>query len=1508
MSWSFSSPSWRMPRNVFLTLLHVTLLTLSFSIRPSAAVSAPLRLPASPGYRGRSNACPTRCAVSGPNPANWSMYHNFDQLVSCQESLFYSFSLLDPVDDAYTGHHIYACTSFGPDWGNLPANTTNLLLQSSDAPEPVNGTYQIGYWPAATGSSVSSSLATLANQLRQYLAGGFAPVDRPTILFARYGSTSVGLYIGQGLESRGIGENALLNLENAIATANASHAASVAMQFCEPGQTSRHMFGLIATGNETFAPVQAALSSWSQAKCMTFPVVQNITGTVSLVTPLFDSSTVTITNSTRFSVSNTTATAGNTTSVRRRALAPRATCSTVQVVSGNCYDSLATECGVTLDEFLQYNDVTDDDCSTLVIGEHLCCSAGTLPDYAPEPQSDGTCATYTIQVGDNCETIAASYSLTVDELESYNNDTWAWAGCNPLYANNIICLSEGSAPMPASVANAECGPQVPGTIAPASGTNISTLNECPLNACCDVWGQCGTTADFCTDTSLGAPGTAKNGTNGCISNCGTEIVQSDPPATYRQVGFYEGYNLQRSCLNQDISQIDLTAYTHIYFSFGVLDSSYEVQIPNDTTTGTTYEFGLFKQLTGTTRILSIGGWSFSTDPSTYMIFRDGVTAANRLAMATNIADFINDNDLDGVNIDWEYPGAPDIPGIPAASTDDGTNYLAFLAILRNLLPDKEITIAAPASYWYLKGFPIEAMAKIVDYIIYMTYDLHGQWDSNNQWSQDGCSTGTCLRTDVNITETEGALSMITKAGVPSNQVVVGVTSYGRSFAMAEAGCYGPNCLYLGSADDSQATPGVCTQTAGYIANAEILEILANSSRVNENYIDIDSNTNILVYDDTQWVGWMSDGIKTSRKSVYQGLSMGGWTDWATDLQEYNDAPFTSTSWTSFISDAVLDVDPYEEGNRTGNWTSLTCTDPAVQDALYMSCSERWAELDASNAWSDAIKVWTTIDEPKLGDDEPEFTLSIMNTFHAGESMNCGRVAPDGSCFTTQSCDWFEGFGDGTGDSGPAAMLIYNSITVINSAYSQLYNAINGIAATYIDDQLKDFEDTFAPIPPTESDEWLDILIDLLGLGLTAVAAPFFDGVFGALPALTALGDSGAQVAQDITYSAIAYGASIASAALPEGAPGKWTAAAQDSFTATMGSVLLGWTSVTENQLYTLFNGSDAGITLLTTLISDGKLIEGSGGSPEVSYKADDSTTSQVEDFIGKAFFGFSIPALWTAAGTAAFVVDSGYPCSAQNPLTDYMTADTQESTYVCYNDNLYYLVYPEGTWVGCTGDDEEACSQSYFTAPPGLSTLSSSTWGGITLSDLIEGSVNTYVANGNANGGSVANPLDVQTLQDLSNQNITTPGYIRLPVCSAQVAWASWSNPSQSNSSAPDYPCNPLQGITKCSGYTYTDETTSASPAVSDCQVLMSNIAGTDGEWTTGIGSQRAIATYGTCKFGVQNDGVTGDVTYYTGSQDIVNIITESISLYEWEGLVGAKGYMECGGDAGSQKVEWGLY
>lgn len=89
---------------------------------------------------------------------------------------------------------------------------------------------------------------------------------------------------------------------------------------------------------------------------------------------------------------------------------------------------------------------------------------------------------------------------------------------------------------------------------------------------------------------------------------------------------------------------------------------------------------------------------------------------------------------------------------------------------------KSVSFAAPASYWYLKAFPMAIMGQYLDYVIYMTYDLHGQWDVGNPWTMSGCPGGNCLRSHVNMTLTLNALSMVTKAGVPSNKIVVGVTS------------------------------------------------------------------------------------------------------------------------------------------------------------------------------------------------------------------------------------------------------------------------------------------------------------------------------------------------------------------------------------------------------------------------------------------------------------------------------------------------------------------------------------------------------------------------------------------------------------------------------------------------------------------------------------------------------------------------------------------------------------
>jgi GH18 family chitinase len=212
------------------------------------------------------------------------------------------------------------------------------------------------------------------------------------------------------------------------------------------------------------------------------------------------------------------------------------------------------------------------------------------------------------------------------------------------------------------------------------------------------------------------------------------------------------------------------------------------------------------------------------------------------------------------------------------------DYYSLLSDVKKALgSSKTVSFAAPASYHYLKSFPMKQMGAALDYVIYMTYDLHVQWDYGNQWTSPGCPSGNCLRSHVNETETKDALFMITKAGVPSNKVVVGVSSYGRSFKMAQAGCTGPMCKFTGSSRVSNAAKGRCTQMGGYISNAEIDEIIA-TGKVTKQWKEAGSN--MLVYNSTEWVAYMDEEMKATRSKFYDSYNFAGTTDWAVDLQEF----------------------------------------------------------------------------------------------------------------------------------------------------------------------------------------------------------------------------------------------------------------------------------------------------------------------------------------------------------------------------------------------------------------------------------------------------------------------------------------------------------------------------------------------------------------------------------------------------------------------------------------------
>lgn len=268
---------------------------------------------------------------------------------------------------------------------------------------------------------------------------------------------------------------------------------------------------------------------------------------------------------------------------------------------------------------------------------------------------------------------------------------------------------------------------------------------------------------------------------------------------------------------------------------------------------------------------------------------------------------------------------------------------------------------------------------------------------------------------------------ITKAGVPSGKVAVGVSSYGRSFSMTEEGCHGPQCQFTGSRLEPSGMEGRCTATAGYLANAEIYEIInKNSSRVNQHYIDTNSHSNILVYDDTEWVAYMSPEVRSSRIQMYRAFNMGGSVNWATDLEEYNDPPTGVLNWGGFKKQVKLGKNPLQYADHHhGNWTNLTCDDSFFIDIPYYTPKQRWDGLDASDAWNDLMTEWRNYHDGHNNTSHMKFTDYISYMIGGPANADCGEIGQDSNCRQTDSnCD----------EHGPTGKLIWESFVAISSVH------------------------------------------------------------------------------------------------------------------------------------------------------------------------------------------------------------------------------------------------------------------------------------------------------------------------------------------------------------------------------------------------------------------------------------------------------------------------------------------
>lgn len=233
----------------------------------------------------------------------------------------------------------------------------------------------------------------------------------------------------------------------------------------------------------------------------------------------------------------------------------------------------------------------------------------------------------------------------------------------------------------------------------------------------------------------------------------------------------------------DISAIDANKLTHINYAFvNCLDSMAVLLNPKVDTVNFRLLNSLKKTNPNLQILISIGGWTRSK------VFSDAVlTETSRRLFAKTSVDIIRDNKLDGIDIDWEYPGQRGDNN--KFRPEDKQNFtLMFMELRREL--DKLgaetgkkylLTAALGASQAFLDNTEMVKVGQILDYLYLMTYDFNGPngmaGHHTNLYSYN--PNGSSPSADQSIKN-------FIVAGVPANKLGIGVAFYGRAIDVSNS--------------------------------------------------------------------------------------------------------------------------------------------------------------------------------------------------------------------------------------------------------------------------------------------------------------------------------------------------------------------------------------------------------------------------------------------------------------------------------------------------------------------------------------------------------------------------------------------------------------------------------------------------------------------------------------------------------------------------------------------------
>jgi chitinase len=226
-------------------------------------------------------------------------------------------------------------------------------------------------------------------------------------------------------------------------------------------------------------------------------------------------------------------------------------------------------------------------------------------------------------------------------------------------------------------------------------------------------------------------------------------------------------------------QIDARSLTRINYAFANIANGRIVTGFAKDRENYAFLTALKQQNPSLTVLVSVGGWLWSTN------FSDvSLTRRSRAVFIQSVMEFLDEYQLDGLDIDWEYPGLPGA-GHPFRS-EDKRNFTLLLKELRARFKRETarthrklyLTFAAGASDEFLQNTEMAKAQRYVDTVNLMAYDYYEAGSDAITGNHAPLFTDPA---DPKKASADASVIAFEKAGVPARKILLGMPFYGRTW-------------------------------------------------------------------------------------------------------------------------------------------------------------------------------------------------------------------------------------------------------------------------------------------------------------------------------------------------------------------------------------------------------------------------------------------------------------------------------------------------------------------------------------------------------------------------------------------------------------------------------------------------------------------------------------------------------------------------------------------------------